>query len=346
MSMAATGDRINYTLRPAKAVERKMLKDIFSKLYPFGSVSEYKYIGFGSKYFSDFKLFHKTLHIDDMVSIESDIDYAEKYEFNKPFGCVRLELGLSNKVLSRMKYENKFIAWLDYDYAIDMSMLTDIEILIENLFSGSIILSSYNAMAPRITALKEEFRDSIAALEKEFQDKESTHSKLLRRKLKSQVAQEYVPRDIPVQGLAKTEIYSKVVRMIFVNKIKSALLNKNAALDDSEKWECSQIIYFNYRDGADMSTLGWVFYQRKDKDKFEKCEFSLLDFYRNGDSAYKIDIPNLTIKEIRFLQEHMPLADGEIDRKKISDKIYSDEDVVSFSEVYKYFPNFMDIEIA
>ena len=335
MINTASGDRINYTLRPAKAVERKMLKDTFSKLYPFGLVSEYKYIGFGSKYFSDFKLFHRVLHIDDMVSIESDIDYAEKYEFNKPFRCVHLELGLSNKVLSRMTYENKFIAWLDYDYAIDESMLTDIEILIEDLFSGTIILSSYNAIAPRITSLREELRDEI-----------STHSELLRRKLESQVPSEFVPLDMPAQGLAKTEIYSQIVRSVFENKIKRTLLDKNAALSDSNKWEFSQIIYFNYKDGADMSTLGWIFYQRKDKDKFERCDFGLLDFYRNEGDAYKIDIPNLTIKEIRFLQEQMPLADGEIDRDKISDKIYSDKDVASFSKVYKYFPNFMDIEIA
>jgi len=335
MSIPASGDRINYSLRPAKSVERKMLKDIFSSLHPFGSVSEYKYIGFGSKYFSDFKLFHRALHINDMISIERDKENSDKYEFNKPFECVQLELGESNDVLSRMAFKKKFIAWLDYDTAINKGMLVDIEILIENLYPGSIILSTFNSVPFRIVKLQEEFKDE-----------DSTHSELLRKKLKNLVPSEFVPRDIPKKKLASPQVYSSVVKLIFENKINSALLQKNAALSEQEKWKFAQLVYFNYKDGADMSTLGWIFYQNKDLESFNNCAFNSLDFYKNATDPYQIDIPNLTIKEIRFLQESMPLPEGEIDREKIPLKIYSDEDVFSFSKVYKYFPNFMDIEIA
>ncbi len=335
MNAPASGDRINYTLRPAKSVERKMLRDLFCILYPFGPVDEYKYIGFGSKYFSDFKLFHRALHIREMVSIEGDIGNPDKYEFNKPFNCVDLKIGTSNEVLSSMKHDKKFIAWLDYDSAIAEPMLVDLEILIENLYSGSLILSSFNCTPYGVMALKEE-----------FQCPHETHPVLLRKKFETLVPLEFVPLEVPQQGLSKAAVHSSVLKGIFENKIKKALLEKNAALADQDKWEFSQLIYFNYKDGAEMGTLGWLFYQKKDVSKFEDCKFTSLDFFNNGDDGYKIDIPNLTIKEIRLLQESMPLPVGPLDRVKMPECIFSNEDVFSFSKVYKYFPNFTDIEIA
>jgi len=35
---------INYALRPAKAVERKMLCEAFRRLYPFGNIDAYRYV--------------------------------------------------------------------------------------------------------------------------------------------------------------------------------------------------------------------------------------------------------------------------------------------------------------
>jgi hypothetical protein len=333
--MVASGDRINYSLRPAKAVERKMLKDIFFLMSPFGYISECKYIGFGSKYFSDFKLFHKALHINDMVSIEGDVLAKGKYEFNKPFGCVKLEMGTSNNVLNRLEIDKKFIAWLDYDYPINKPMLSDIEVLIENLYSGSVILTSFNAMPPKLMQLREELKDNS-----------STHPEMVRKKLESLILSPYIPRNLPKKGIAKSAVYSKIIREIFVNKIQHSLLDKNAALVQEDKWVCKQIVYFNYKDGADMSTLGWVFYQEKDSERYENCNFSQLEFYRDGAEACHINVPNLTLKEVRHLQEAMPLGSGEIDRSRFLKEIYSDEDISSFSKIYKYFPSFTDVEIA
>lgn len=335
MNGSASGNKINYSLRPAKAVERKMIKDLIFVLHPFGAVSKYKYIGFGSKYFSDFKLFHKSLHISDMLSIEWDVKYRDKYEFNKPFNCIRLEFGHSNEVLSNVDFDKKFIAWLDYDIAINETMLNDVGVLIDNLVSGSLVLPSYNAIAPKQVQLREEFKDQ-----------ESDHSSLLKMKLKKLVPSEFIPMNIPKQGLAKVKVYSSIVKSIFENKIKCSLLAKNAALKEEDKWLFHQVVYFNYKDGADMSTVGWVFYPKKDKGRFENCKFDSLEFYRNGEDACQIEIPNLTNKEIEYLQEFMPLDEGGIDRDSISEEIYSDQDILSFSKVYKYFPNFMDIETA
>ena len=47
---------INYELRAAKSVERKMLCEAFSRLSLLESIKNYGYIGFGSAYFTDFSL--------------------------------------------------------------------------------------------------------------------------------------------------------------------------------------------------------------------------------------------------------------------------------------------------
>ncbi|WP_062061387.1 O-methyltransferase [Cellvibrio sp. OA-2007] len=334
MTYIASGDRINYSLRPAKSVERKMLKDLFSQLYPFGPVSGYKYIGFGSKYFSDFKLFHRALHINDMTSIESDVERREKYEFNKPFDCVSLLPGRSTDVLQRMTYARKFIAWLDYDAALEQSALDDLDLLIGNVFSGSVLLVTLNVIPPKIGQLREEFRSP-----------NGPHPDLLKLKLESLVSEEFIPMDFPKARLNKVEVYSQLIRSIILNRITKTLSEKNAALSDDEKWEFEQLVYFNYKDGADMSTIGWIFFQRKDREKYNACNLTSLNFFNQTENAWNIDIPNLTTKEIRHLQEVMPLM-GEIDREKLSDVIFAESDIVSFSKIYRYFPNFFDIEMA
>ena len=54
---------LNYEIRPCKFVERKMLLSAFARIIPLFK-QEYQYIGFGGLSFTDFKLFHRELHIN------------------------------------------------------------------------------------------------------------------------------------------------------------------------------------------------------------------------------------------------------------------------------------------
>ena len=57
--------RIDYSLRPAKHAERRMLCDVFRRLTHFQPVETYCYVGFGSVWFSDFVLFHRALGVSE-----------------------------------------------------------------------------------------------------------------------------------------------------------------------------------------------------------------------------------------------------------------------------------------
>jgi hypothetical protein len=147
--MPASYRRINYALRPAKAVERKMLCEMFLRLHPFARVEQYRYIGFGSIYFSDFHLFHRSLGISDMLSIERDVDAKECFEFNRPYQCVRLDFRPSSEVLPELNWMSPAIVWLDYDGKLDESVLSDVITFFNRAHSGSLLLVSINVQAER-----------------------------------------------------------------------------------------------------------------------------------------------------------------------------------------------------
>ena len=85
--------------RPAKSVERKMLCEALKRLLNFSDLGKYKYIGFGSIFFSDFSLIHKSFGIKDMISIDNKEKDKERFKFNCPYKCVELQFGESNDIL-------------------------------------------------------------------------------------------------------------------------------------------------------------------------------------------------------------------------------------------------------
>ena len=68
--MTARYRRVDYSLRPAKHAERRMLAEVFRRLRPFQPIEDYTYIGFGGLWFVDFALIHRMLGVHKMISIE------------------------------------------------------------------------------------------------------------------------------------------------------------------------------------------------------------------------------------------------------------------------------------
>jgi len=147
--MPSSYELVNYSLRPAKAAERKMLCEIIRRLEPFNRVETYRYVGFGSIYFADFHLFHQNLGISDMVSIEKDEVNKPRFEFNKPFRCVELRLGHSNSVLPQLNWDKRCVFWLDYDGKLDKSVLADLATVCSGAVSGSLLVVSVNVEPDR-----------------------------------------------------------------------------------------------------------------------------------------------------------------------------------------------------
>ena len=52
---------INYVMRPAKNIERKMMGEVLARLSAIAPLSKYRYVGLGSEFFKDFVLYHQML---------------------------------------------------------------------------------------------------------------------------------------------------------------------------------------------------------------------------------------------------------------------------------------------
>ena len=97
-----------------------MLCEALRRLIIFSDLTEYRYIGFGSTFFTDFLLIHKSLGLKDLVSIEERKQDEKRFRFNCPYGCVDLKFGKSNNVLPGLKWDKKTILWLDYEDPLEM----------------------------------------------------------------------------------------------------------------------------------------------------------------------------------------------------------------------------------
>jgi len=306
-------NNLNYHLRPAKSIERRLFCELFRKFENFQPLTNYKYIGFGAKYFIDFKLFHKELGIDDMISIEANSIDALKYEFNRPYKCIDIVFGKSCDVLPRINYDRKSIVWLDYDEILYKYMLEDIRYVISKLESGSFIVMSCNR------SYGEPTDDRLKNFVDEFG--------------------KYAPAGITKKELTSNNFY-KVIKRMMDTIINDVLMEKNCGIvNEEEKYLYKQLIYFTYKDGASMTSIGGMIIKNKDLDKFHLCKFEDLFYVSTEDISYNIVAPNFTLKELQHINEQLPCND--ISQLDVPPGIKRDQ-LEKFLEVYRYFPYYTE----
>lgn len=313
--MSGAYREINYALRPAKNIERKMLCEAFRRLSEFGDVASYRYVGFGSIYFSDFILFHKALRICNMISIEEDSAHRERFLANLPFKCIEIEFGASTTILPTLKWSGRTILWLDYEEKLSARVLTDVAFATANLTSGSVLVVTVNAKADLESA------DPV-------------------QRLRDSIGKTKVPSDVIKQTLSGWGT-AAASRRIMHNEIEEALADRNGALEAGSRLTFHQLFNFRYEDGAKMLTFGGVFCDEGQETTFARCSFGDLPFVRSDEDAYLIGTPRLTYRELRQLDTQFPRKTG----VKIQARGVPKEDVQKYEEVYRYFPAFTEADL-
>lgn len=309
-----------------------MLGEAFRRLYPFDRVENYRYIGFGSIYFSDFQVVHRALGIDAMVSIERDTNAKECFEFNKPFRSIDLKFGESADVLPSLEWNHRSIVWLDYDGRLSPSVLSDVATFCVNASSGSVLVVSMNAQA------EPEPGDEVRA---EFERRTGESFDISRyrlSKLEEDIPGQVLP-DIDGRSLRKEGVAAAFYRVL-MNQIKDQLSTRNSMLPSDKKFFSEQFAHFLYRDNALMLTVGIIIASEQERPLYQACSFDGLDFLRTGDKPYFIRVPCLTTKEIHHLNAQLPVK---MTRRSLSCPGVPNKDIETYSEVYRFFPNFGEI---
>jgi hypothetical protein len=305
---------LNYETRPAKFTERKMLLSTFTRLCS-NFKGPYQYIGLGGLSFTDFKLFHKELHIEDMCSIEGGLK-KEKVMFNAPYSFINLHHEMTSNALSKIDLTKKTIVWLDYDGALDNYMFEDLALIMRQLPIGSIYLMSCNKELKSDTTGEiyevEEFREKFDGL---------------------------VPFHIKDIDLSGSEDH-KTIRRLFHDFIDKIIKDRKRTGEDIDFHQLYNIVYQENR-GAKMYTFGGII---TDGDtKFEDLNLSDFEFVSNDDRVYKIDLPNLTLKEADLINRHIA-SQAEIDAL-VAMNIVTEKEINKYKSVYKYLPSFFDVRL-
>jgi len=316
---------INYVLRPAKHVERKMLRDAFRRLVSFGPLETYRYIGFGSIYFGDFQLFHKSLGISDMISMERSGNEA-RVNFNRPYRSIDLKFGDSEYLLRNLPaWEQKTILWLDYDGPLNRSARNDIDTFCSRAVPGSVLVVTVNADPGRVQADDSLLDQLIRLVDSD-----------------DQIASK-VPATIRSANLAGWGL-SQVSRRIIVNQIKETLANRGGGQEPSKRPQYQQLFHFRYADGARMMTTGGVLYTEEQRAALDTCEFRLLPFVRlneDDDDAFQIVVPQLTYRELHYLDKQLPLlSETELEAEGIPKG-----DLANYAKIYQYHATFAETEV-
>jgi hypothetical protein len=301
-----------------------MLCDAFRRLAFFQPLPNYQYVGFGSIWFTDFSLLHRSLNIGKMFCIEKEAQDRKRFELNQPFGGIQMMFGHSASELPKIDWTQKSIVWLDYDDPLNKSQLMDILEVSRSATTGTfLVVSVQSENAPLILSADGETKRPVENMEE----------------LKIAIGTERTPvemGDLSLSGWALSALY----RIIIVAEIRSALETANLGRSDQQKLFFKQVVAFEYADGAKMTTVGGVFVTAGDEGVFNQCGFASFEFARFGAEALRIQLPKLTPREMREIEKYLPV--DSLDALAVPD--LPAKDVKIFAEMYRYMPNFASFE--
>lgn len=330
--MSKSAITINYETRPCKFVERRMLLASLSRI--LGTIrkeKDYQYIGFGGCSFTDFKLFHRELHINKMISIEEEKGYSnEKLELNKPFQCVKIIKGKSNIVLPLIDLSLPSVIWLDYDGVLEKYMFEDLEIIFHTLPVGSIYIFSCN---------RELKKCNYKELEDQITSKEDGNNPMSPDELKC-VFGDLAPFDIDSDACTPEKSYYTIKRMLD-KKIGNVITERNLSKDENTRFQLLYNLIYQETRGAKMYTYGGIVCD--DSLNIDSLYIDDFDFVvkNSYNYAYKIDVPILTHREALALNQ--VLFDEKKEKELIDAGIITQSELDKYKKIYKYCPSFHDV---
>jgi len=313
-------EKLNYTIRPSKQIERKLFIEALHYLgqhanYP---VRNYTYMGFGSVFYADFIMFHKYLYINDMICIEGS-DIPKRMDLNKPYEFIQLEMGRVSDVLPRINFKNtQFIVWLDYDYGLCAEVLDDLDNFSRALCPGSIINATVEA-EPKLRDREENEKLSRQDREKKLIDLYNDHfDTLLEEPVKK--------RDLAWKSLPR--LFAKVLKSQFETSMTKRP-------DDVLFW---QLFNFRYADGAQMLTVGGIIDVPEKEKQLQGSGIYDLNFIEAGEEPKLISVPPLTFREKESIDRQI---DKGISLDKIDLKFELRETLLkNYLDFYRHYPTF------
>ncbi len=265
-----------YAQRPSKAVTRAILVEWFQRLAPICAPSKYQYVGFGALEFIDFDLVHRRLGISRMTSIEKRPGQVERQAANVPFNGIDVIEGDAKVVLPQLDWTPFSIVWLDFEDGLNYSsVIPAVEYVARKLRPGS---------ALAVTLRAEPHRPIDQRL--------------------TQLENDIGPERVPVGTTSATlgEWGTAAVQYQVLDAIVRTEVGNRTGQQDV--WH--QVLNVQYADETKMQIVGGVIGDPVVDRLIASCGFKDLSTYRPGDKPLRVEVPYLTPKEQRLLNEKLP----------------------------------------
>ena len=161
--------------------------------------------------------------------------------------------------------------------------------------------------------------------------------------LVERVSKAKIPINVQERDLDKQN-YPRVCFDILNNEIDDILARKNGGL--VQKLAYQQLFSFYYSDSSPMLSFGGILYKIEDDAQLNKCKFNKLDFIkmdRTRFDPYIINVPNLTLREMRLIDKKMPSQD--IPGLSRLLRFLPQDWIKDYSHIYRYIPHFVEAEM-
>ena len=335
-------ERIDYQLRYNKHIERKLVFDVLARAMPLVGFDQHRYLGFGSMWFSDFRLAHRILGLNEMISMERQ-QYENRANFNRPYRCITVKGEDSSEFLRKVEWDSPFISWLDYDGCLELSVVEDLGVFLDGCPANSIVLVSVNSG-------RSNYRPKGIA-PGDVRKRISTALGQIEALLGAGVVS---PRfePTPAGGTAHGDI-SEGQFAEFLAEALLAFMTHRIAKGGRKYGETKEgktipmrfLPLFNYchKDGAEMVTVGGVVCSGLDEGN-PWCNDAALGVERNDDKLPKhrrLDLVPLTLKEKLTLDSCLPHAETELlteAKQKVGG--LDDAELSKYWRYYSHFPVF------
>lgn len=303
--------RVQYDLRPAKQVERRMLVDALQRLAQAGfSIRDYQYTGMGSIYFHDFIVFHKLLGINRMLSIEHDLGLKRRVKFNCPYGFIETMFGSSTVAIPGLSTDVKHFLWLDYDEVVDENKLKDVYLAGSQLSVGSILVVTVDTESPDKNA-------NTLADNKSYYESQAAN---------------YLGNVDDTQ-FAESNLH-RISKKVILNAFKEGMAGRPEV-------EFIPLFDFVYADGHRMLSVGGMLGTSEEKHRLNGVDMEKAPYFRLSADAqpYEIVVPKLTVRERYLLDAAMPCPVSWQPKEFNLSKV----DVESYREVYRFLPAYAEL---
>lgn len=282
-----------------------------------------RYVGFGANTFADFRLFHKQLGIRDMVSIEQEESDGERMEFNSPYKCIKVLSGTSTDVLPSISWSKRTIAWLDYESSLDELILRDVHLVVEKAMPLSVCIVTVNARA----------------LINDQQISDGEGQKILEQ-IQAKDWAGRLPKGIKPEDFVGKKT-AKMFRKLILAEATKALAFRNSFLPRSRHLKLQVILGFDYRDGAPMTTIGFILHTASHTRALQGCRLGNLDWTPSSpEDTFNIDPPILTPRERHLLEEQLPNRHDD----QVEPQWLRNLDRGRFRHLYRFMPSYVDAE--